>query len=459
MADWYVDSSAVGTNSGTSPTDAAIDINSLTFGGQVAFGDRVWVRRTMNWQGNSFLCGRSGFNAFSHSAIEIIGWPLSGDQYYENRPSAGQAPWDGDAAQFTGLPGFVISTSGTGITGPGLTLRAGLFITNWTIISSIALSRFSAFGNDFPIMSHVGKMGMLNCQPRGSSDGTMHFDEVIYCGSGTTANMGWAKPATFGRFTVPTSYVGEAPLFIDQICIHEFVNLSNSITCIAVNSSLSDRYHSNFIGTCVGTTPINEPNQAIGAGTFKSSIMVGNYFGNGPALLGVYRGGVNLRIVTGSTGVYSGARATFLNVNSGITTANADMKYLADGRLLNEEHAGRWMDVKSGTNITVQGFFFSMGAMGSLDQSPTGWMQIAGRGMGRKRVDTKTVSGGIYPGCKDLWTGTSVQVGSAWEMKYKFFPTETGTLYISMRVPVPPSAIRQDSCSMFVAPFFQITTG
>lgn len=104
MADIFVDYSATNNGNGTAYTHAASagaagafnTLNGITG----SDGDKVWVRRvvdadaTTNW-------------VISDSNLFIIGWPKSGDKFYSTRPSAPQATWDADAADY---PEFVNSS-------------------------------------------------------------------------------------------------------------------------------------------------------------------------------------------------------------------------------------------------------------------------------------------------------------------------------------------------------------
>lgn len=457
MADWYVDSSATGTNSGTSPTNAAIDINSLSFGASVNWGDRIWVRRTMPWQANSFVCQRSGFNQSSHAPLEIIGWPSSGDPYYEDRPAAGASAWDADAALYSNLPWPVLATSGTN--GQAMfTLAAGHFLSNFLFVSSIALSRIVAFENNFGSnpqgATRAGKLAFLNVHPRCTN--AMYADEVTYCMSGLASTNGCGI-GSMRRFVVTQSCVGE-PLFSNEINIGDYINLSNSIAFWAVNSGLNERYLGGFIGNISGNDVTNpdRPFATVAADGYRTPFPVGNYLGRGPAIIHWSFGGLNMRAAVGSTAVYSGGPTTQIAPNSYGNANDSEIgNYNYDDIY---EHIGQAISVRSGTRITAK-FFFKHVGVGSLEANRLGWIQLTGLGGGRKTLSQQTASGGIYAGDNALWTGTSVAVGSAYYGQGIWTPTETTTAYLFARAPFPLGFGTPNSGQLYVACFMEVTTG
>src|SRR5262249_34973896 len=96
MADRFYDASASNDGDGTAfgqagSPGAAGAYNTLA-SKSFSSGDKVWCRR----QSKTIT---SQLTLSSDGAI-FIGWPKSGDINYSTRPSAAQASWDGDSADY-----------------------------------------------------------------------------------------------------------------------------------------------------------------------------------------------------------------------------------------------------------------------------------------------------------------------------------------------------------------------
>jgi len=99
MATYYLDPTAANNGDGTAHTQAGSPGGTGAFnvlqGLTLAAGDIIWVRR----------CARAAVTTTITSSytvsvdnVQIIGWPVSGDENYISRPVAPQSDWDNDVA-------------------------------------------------------------------------------------------------------------------------------------------------------------------------------------------------------------------------------------------------------------------------------------------------------------------------------------------------------------------------
>lgn len=456
MADFFVDSSATGNNSGTSATDAAIDINSLTIGGTVNFGDRVWVRRTMAWQANSFICGRSGWDARCNNPIEIIGWPSSGDPHYFERPNV--PSWDADATPYgAGFPWPAIVTSGTGAQA-NPNLRNGFYLTNFVFTGSTAKATYNNMGVNWwgtkSAGRHWGKIGFLNMQPKGGSIGGQ-IDEVIFCSSGAGSSTGM-QDINASRFVITASCLGTM-LFTNNFWCQELVNQSNSVDTFILFASANDVINGAYIGRVSGIQPKDQPFATQLNADFGVPVLIDDWFGQGPRQHNPMIGGTTASLPTSGTAVISGTNATRIFCNS-VAPTSAVNGGIQSGKVQGPfPHVAQPISVKSGVSLTVTMFFFHAG-VGSLDGNRNGWMQLTGLGGGRQKISGQTASGGLYAGNAGDWAGSSVAVGSAYIARHKWTPTDTGTAMLLGHIPVPIMAWNAQCVNLYVAPFFDITT-
>jgi hypothetical protein len=94
MADIYIDFSATNDGDGTSPTQAAspggVGAYNTPVGKDFGTGNQVWFRRNTSSEIAAWTIGGS-------YTCDFISWPKSGGYFYDSRPSAARALWDGDA--------------------------------------------------------------------------------------------------------------------------------------------------------------------------------------------------------------------------------------------------------------------------------------------------------------------------------------------------------------------------
>lgn len=119
MADYFVDYSATNDGTGAAANQAASAgaagaYNTLS-GKTFAAGDKVWVRRVSS----STLAATLTLS--QTVGVSIVGWPMSGDDFYSTRPASGTSNgWDSDSASYFTLlwasASFKLSITGSSYT-------------------------------------------------------------------------------------------------------------------------------------------------------------------------------------------------------------------------------------------------------------------------------------------------------------------------------------------------------
>lgn len=98
MATKYVDFGAANDGDGTTYTQASspggVGAYKTIVGKTFASGDVVWIRRSAT--ALNLTAAYTG----TLTNVSLIGWPLSGDAQYANRPAGPQGTWDGDSANY-----------------------------------------------------------------------------------------------------------------------------------------------------------------------------------------------------------------------------------------------------------------------------------------------------------------------------------------------------------------------
>lgn len=99
MADYFVDYSATNDGDGSAYSQAAsaggVGAYNTVHNKVFSSGDKVWIRRVEKLTHTTQII----FHA-SNDNILFIGWPKSTDEHYSTRPSAAQATWDADSADY-----------------------------------------------------------------------------------------------------------------------------------------------------------------------------------------------------------------------------------------------------------------------------------------------------------------------------------------------------------------------
>lgn len=450
MADWYIDSSATGTGSGDSPANAHTNLTSIfmTVSGP-QWGDRVWVRRTNVWPSTGQTWGRSGFNAQSHSFIQIIGWPNSGDDFYDERPAAGvSASWDSDAGGHASDLSYPTVVFSRGSTGTGFGLRNGTYVTNYLCASSISLSRVTLSPDG---QAHYGNIKLLKCNLEGNDHTVDHI--TVICSYGSTSTEYIGQSANIGKITITASCVLSnviaAPVYIGEV-----VNESNSIDTFLLGSNTTNGRLRN-VGTVRGNAflrPFAMLSPSLG-GIRYPGFVVDDWYGQGPRRFAATAGAWNNGWVSSATAVYSninsiGANATFFKCES-FTAGTQD----TGQRAPHEDYGGivqQFVGVSSGRPYRIRLPFYVYQA-NCLDSAPDAFIHIRGTNGRIQRCSIR--DGQIHAGTPARWAGSSIGAGSAYLMTVVFTSTVTQTICITGR---PPTAIAVRSIWGFVPPVFEV---
>lgn len=446
MANWYVDSAAVGTNSGDTPANAAWNITSLTFAAAsagVAPGDFVWVRRTWCSTAGIFI-GRSGWNVNSQPLMFIVGWPNSGDPYYDIRPGeARSAGWDSDAAPFTNVPyPYFSSSRATSQVVLFQNNNRGFHITNFAMVASNAHSRVGfpqevgqTFGKWF-IWNHLFQVG--------------EADEITLCHS-TNESVGvFPDDVTIGRLHVTQSCNITTGLFGNPIFVGEVF-----IDCTSVNAFATRRTGlrpANY-GVVRGNPFVrgDEIDGFAGSNTRYQVHHIENWFGSGPRRLAAGLGGYTTFVANSVTASYSGvnsagASATALSVRS----SGPGVQSMIDMQM----GYNTWGGAARDTYIAQSGVTYEatlpvyITRATCVDAFRLGWLQAAGAASKFERTH-------VIPGTPARWQGQSIGAGSAYLMRFQFTAFDTGTVALGG---FPGVFVNPNTCYIHVAPFFEVRT-
>lgn len=454
MANWYVDSAATGTGSGDTPTNAAINVTSLcgTLNVNSDVGAMIWVRRSFfvdNSDARSLALGINSLNVNSHQPTWIIGWPKSGDMFYDQRPAAGvSAGWDADAQIWP-----TIACSGA-ISISNALSRMMTYVTNWVLTNSSATAM--NIGDFFAtnLASYVGDIVSLNRFSFTVSRPVNHLIMVTSCGNQYMLSEAYrARRITIAQSTYysgdPASGWGALGLATIGGRIEEVVNLSNSVSCL-FNVRLSNAA---AIGISLGRIRGNRANiiDIVGdnASTNYGSILVDDFYGQGPR-----------RLLTRNDGSYRGvSSATYVSSRTAWRTHQNSWDSFSIS-VTNKEYANRFADVPhvfqsiqctSGVPLSMKLHFCTASGCGSIDQFP-GLPRFFAPTEGGEQFCT-IANSGIQPGSSTLWTGSLTAIESYYMMYGKFTPTETAQIWIGAYL--PPKNMNQYA-HMYYSPMIEV---
>jgi len=442
MANWYVDSAATGTNSGTSPANAAWNIRSLTFNGPVP-GDDVWVRRTWCATANNFI-GRSGWNPNSVSLINIIGWPSSGDPFYDARPiEAISAGWDSDPAPFTNVPYPYFSNSrGTGAIALFQAGNRGFHVTNFAIVSSNAQSGIT-LGPE--VGQSYGKLFLWNHRLS-----TADVEEIVLCTSTNETNGVFQDIVNVGRLHVTQSCNITTALFDNGVWVGEVWNDCTSVAALFTRTTGNAPAN---VGVVRGN-PFNFGDSFEGfegANTKYIPAHIENWFGAGPRRLSAGLGGYTTFVANSVTASYSGVNSAGANATAMIVKSmNAGVQSMIDMVGLGHSFGGAAKDTwiaQSGVTYEATLPVYITRAT-CVDAFKNGFMQAAGAASKFERL-------GVIPGTPARWQGQSIGAGSAYLMRFRFTAFETGTVHLGGW---PGTFVNPQTSYVHVSPFFEVAT-
>jgi hypothetical protein len=451
VTDFFADKSASGTGAGTSPANAFTSIasgwsqsNSTT---NIQYGDRLWVRRTHVEVVNSCVAGgklgKAGW-AYDKKIGGIIGWPKSGDPFYDVRPAAGvTAGWDSDVSTVwadINKPAMVCS----GAAAANIpTLNFGSPYANFLFVSSNSAAWSTAFIEGISGLINATLLNQFSWGTTMKAVGDLtiiaSLSSVVALFSG---NGVWAD-----RIILPSStQIG----FLMQATATSGFRISELVTdgnvgALMLNSSGVNASGSQF-NHCVierirGATQVLS--NALGAnGGFNQIVRINDWYGQGPRIIGGF-GLADWSLAPNSSAVYSGTPANVLHCDSAATQWSTNHASNLPEFIIRQVVA-----VTSGVPVVARFPVFFVNT--SIMEYEKPWQaQLMCAGGGFAYCSTPDV-GSLGP-----WAGTSVSVGSAWGFKFSWVPTATDSQAV-LCVQVPNFRTNSHQLDMFFPPFCEV---
>lgn len=434
--DLFIDASATGTGSGDTPANACTQIinNSL-----MVAGVRAWVRRTHVESGNGGNLGPNINDFVKNHRGWIIGWPSSGDPFYEIRPAAGiSAGWDSDHSALGiyttyGLDFPTICASGN-LVGP--TLTYGTVLANMNIdqlsangaFRTLTRARPSAFMENVaftcqqgPVTSmqldfvdaHMGRMWLISSGAGFGTNNDFYIDELIV--HSLTTNSG-------GLMLRPNANV------MHQINL--LVNYSSSIDFLFFDQggTMFDRAQimNGIIGRVCGVKPYSGAFlPTINGFAYDEAYRIDDWFGEGPMIGSKW--GPRVSLAASADAMYNNARALFITVQSWNHTDQA-----VGARAMFTYPMRKLFDVTSGSAITVYvPIYVDSTAVWSLSAGDMK-MRLRAAGCG----GTIITSAHVLPGSTTFWGGAKLGGGVAYHLVNTFVPTEDASVPLEIFLPV-----------------------
>ncbi len=439
MADWFIDVST-NTGNGTDPASPFSSVLSVTWGN----GDKAWVRRTHGEfiTSSQFLGPNSTWIPSFSEWAHVIGWPNSGDPFFNTRPARGTTVgWDADnptsdAASTFGYKWPVFSNS-TANTNVGILLPRGATLANMYLVNcgntSAHMPFVSPLANDahrcifdhvMPVPAQIYWNAIATAATK-LANVTMRC--LILCSSnGTFANLRYPLQYQINADMIVIHSLsqtqasickGDAPIYIDHL-----VNYSASMSYLVgrdTTAATTDMQGRPLIkiGRFSGVAPYNGISAQSNGGNQSAMIAIDDYLGTGP-VLPCHPGEQDAIIATSAEATFGTTRAMKLAVNSilvGFQNYNQGANQIAAVRKL--------FNVASGTALTVHvPFYVDSTAVFSLS---------GGNAYGALRC----LGGGTYPvtsaeviaGSYTPWVGSLIAGGSAWIAQMTFTPLETNS--------------------------------
>ena len=435
MAEWYVDANQVGGN-GTHPASSFPSVLSITW----APGDRAWLRRThyetlpdSATPGPNFVLDT--FARFAH----VIGWPDSGDPFFDERPAAGvTSGWDAD----------VPSTSVYSVYGLKFPT---LNNSNNAAASGISLPRGAIMANI--AFQNSGGPTFTAWRDRTDFQNVMLDNVIILSAGGATTRIAQALELRFGKmWMVSTGAPGTSGLFTSgvyasHLVLHDLSVVSggmfrgttfngridhleirtNSVDYLAtamggIISNLPVLTNLS-IGRCSGSAPYSGDALRVGL-SGSPLIAVDDYFGTGPRIINASKPGTFF--CSSVQGMHNGSRV----LNFSVSSENAaNMNYQSP--IWRLPALKKYFQVTSGTaaNFRIPVYADSTGVF-----SLSGGLMQA-RLVARGAKAQYNVKSNMLVGSPTLWSGSFVAGGSAYLWEVKFLPQETGLVPLEVYLP------------------------
>lgn len=430
MPDWFFDPTAAGTASGSSAANAFINPNSWfalqNSAGGLAFGDRVWFRRTSqaSMVPSSAYWGKSGW-ARTDKTGWFIGWPLSGDPFYDSRPGdARSAGWDADVNTYVNTDINLAVWAHSGDPHPSAPVF-GWGIANICMMQVAGTSRIRAnSSSSIPKRNvHLLNQGIPQIA---------NFDRATITGC---LNALLGEPISGGKLTISASSVVNTAIFPNDAAfiIEELIINTNSAQFLFgsnINTSTSARRSE--INRMSGIKPWGGTINVTNNRWTTIPWIIYDFYGEGPLITA--GGGFGTNTYTPNSAharINSVPCLTVIDVppQGGTNYINAAANHYGEFYSGNA-NARALVAVTSGIPIHVRWPILTNGSL-NIDPVITGVpVQMIVRGPNGRVLNIDSLTAGSV----SSWSGTSVSAGSAWSANFNWTPVATGSHYIDLIV-------------------------
>lgn len=443
--DIYVDAAATGTGSGDTPANACVKVaNNSLFTTTGSATIRAWVRRTHleSVDNTSNLGGNNMFDANKSQRHFIIGWPSSGDPFYDERPAAGiTASWDIDTSvrsiyQLYGLNFPTLTTS----LAFGAKMWCGLNIANFNfnLVASNAIGAHPfATCNSGVYMDNV--VFTNRDGPTSRLDFTQFHGRIGRCWFINTGGSCFVvQSSTMEEFMIH-SWSIVASGAIDNINGGSFnfrrvVNYSNSVDFLihpgarmptnegtvflqTIESVAGVKPYSGYLGV-IGPYPQN-------ISALYGYVRIDDWYGEGPvSTSGLF--GPHMRLCSSAEAMYASNRAMIIECAS---WGGGNALYGANAEEMRPVR--KYFDVTSGAAITIyQPVYVSSTGVFSLANG-TGLAWLKALGCSPVHVTgSHTLAGSLAS-----WSGSKLGGGAAYHIATTFTPQNTGRALYELTIP------------------------
>lgn len=453
MTHYYVDQAAAGTGDGTSPTNARTHISGVS---SFADGDMIWIRRTHVESDNNNVNIGADFRTYRRAFF--IGWPSSGDPFYDSRPAAGvSAGWDSDHAA-TGVYS-VFGLDFPTLSCSGATAPTGLIVRPGNVFANICFNQIQ----NAPAVSPLQSVNSL-----------AYLDNIIFLNqfgvTGQVAINAMAFSARFGTLHIADNIGGLRAIHARQMIVHSLSSVNSGLLwgqnannnqhyidhLINYSSSVSHLVRANdgfysitapwgiIIGRASGVQPysgaVNPP--AATTNCAAAYVRIDDYYGAGPRITG--HSGVQCRLATSAEAMYNGARTVLMQISSiGATVFHY-------GDMFDMTRPIRaFISVTSGTpvGIGVPCYVDSTAVLSLSNGLMIGHLQCLG-----SRPIFITASN-LIAGSSSLWSGTFAAGGTAYSAVMTVTPIETGLFPFEITAPTRTESSQAIAYALFGRPW------
>jgi hypothetical protein len=431
MPDWFFDPDAAGTGSGSSAADAFTNCNSWfalqNSANGLAFGDRVWFRRTSqaSMTPSSAQWGRQGWSVINNPYGWFIGWPKSGEPFYDARPGdARSAGWDLDVNTYVNTDINMAVWAHVNDPHPSAP------VTGWGI-ANICVSQISG--------TNRTRMNSSFYNPKRN----LHFLNVAFTamfnfdGVSITSSQHqiMQAPVGGGRLTLTASSVVNTAIFGEGqlYAINELVTDTNSYRALHANNlNGSDTARRSEINVWRGNKP-NQGNVSVANNRWNSTpTIIYDFFGEGPYVM--CGGGwipSHRLISSADVAVNSQPIVSAIEVSSqgGSNYLVGGARFYGEPYMANAD-ARAYISVNCGIPVHVRWPIMNVHSL-VVDPVIVGApIEMIVQGPGGRTLQAHSLT----PTSVSSWSGNSVSAGSAWLAEFNWVPGATGDHFIDLLV-------------------------